>query len=367
MSEARPITLATADLEGLGGHIGPTPEDFQVVEIPAYLPAEQGSHCFVRIRKRALTSPEAAARLASVAGVPVSGVGMAGMKDRWAVTEQWMSVPDTAPGVLAGWKDGALEVLEAHAHPHKLRTGHLRGNRFSIRLVETRPWEARRAEALVERLVSHGLPNRFGPQRFGRDADNAAAGLAILLGRGGTRDRRARRLLVSALQSALFNDYLGARLGWDRPLCPRVGELLQRQPSGGIFACERPEEDERRVLEGEVTLTGPLFGARMRRPTPGSEPEALEEAVLLGAGLTREVFEGFRKLAPGARRPLLVQTEDLSLSPCDDGGALRLEVTLPPGVYATVLLEELTQTPPEQLRPQAGPRDRTARLPEEPT
>jgi tRNA(Glu) U13 pseudouridine synthase TruD len=107
----------------------------------------------------------------------------------------------------------------------------------------------------------------------------------------------------------------------------------------------------------------------MRRPQPSSEPEALEEEVLRSAGLTREVFEGFRKLAPGARRPLLVGAEGLTLSPLEDAGTLRVEVTLPSGTYATVLLEELTHTPPEAMRLQAASGGQLARsgLPREPT
>ena len=350
MTSAWNRTIGTADLEGLAGHIGPAPEDFQVTEIPAYLPSGQGDHCFVRIRKRGVGSPEAAARLARAARVPVSGVGMAGMKDRWAVAEQWMSLPDTQPESMIGWMDGEVEVLEAMAHPHKLRTGHLRGNRFSIRLVESRPWDAVRAGALEERIASMGLVNLFGPQRFGRDSDNAAHGIDVLLGRRAPRDRRQRRLLVSALQSALFNDYLLERFAWDQPLRPRRGEILERLSSGGLFPCGSPEEDEPRIRQGEVSLTGPIFGARMRRPEPGSEAEALENAVLQGAGLGREAFDSQRKLAPGSRRPLLVRVEGLTITPLAEEGTLRVDVTLPPGVYATVLLHELTHTPVKELR-----------------
>lgn len=345
MTEAAWSPLCTAELEGLGGRIGPEPEDFRVVEIPAYPPTGQGDHVFVRIRKRAITSMEAAARLARVAGVPVGEVGMAGMKDRWAVAEQWMSLPGGAASVLGGWSDEVVQVVEMCAHGHKLRTGHLRGNQFSLRIVGARPWEASRSEALCSRLGALGVPNRFGPQRFGRGALNASRGLGLLTGQRGPRDRRTRRLLVSAVQSALFNDYLVARLRWAEPQRPRLGEILMRLPSGGAFPCERPEEDEPRIRAGEVALTGPLFGSRMRSPDPGSEPHGLEEEVLSAAGIRRDLFDGWRRLAPGGRRPLQIRAEGLRVEPLAEEGEVRVEVTLPAGAYATMLLLELTHTP----------------------
>src|SRR5262249_40504653 len=106
-----------------------------------------------------------------------------------------------------------LRVLEAHRHPHKLRTGHLRGNRFRIVLRGcTPPAALLRAQAVLARLAARGLPNYYGQQRFGRDADNAARGAALVRGELRVRDRGQRRLLVSALQSELFNQVLTARL-----------------------------------------------------------------------------------------------------------------------------------------------------------
>lgn len=348
-----PRPFFTADLRGTGGRIGPDPEDFRVVEIPSYGPAGNGSHCFVKVRKRGITSQEAARRLAEAVGVSGRDVGMAGMKDRRAVADQWMSLPEVAPEALTGLSIQDVEVLEASAHPHKLRTGHLRGNRFIIRLVDTEPLSAQDLSALVARISSHGMPNRFGAQRFGHQGDNASGGRAILMGEANPRDRRTRRLLVSALQSQLFNAYLEARLGWGGSTGvprPSLGEVLKRYPSGGLFVCDDPGRDDERVRMREVVPTGPLFGPRMMRPAPGSASAALEEEVLLGAGLSRELFERSRKLAPGGRRPLVVYPEDLVVEEPGGTGTLRVSVTLPAGVYATVLLLELTHTPLSCLR-----------------
>lgn len=341
------LPLATGGLEGTGGHIGPRPADFQVVEIPRYAPSGQGDHCFVRIRKTGLTSWEAAARLARALGQRSGDVGLAGIKDKHAVTEQWLSVPDVAPqDALAVTLEG-VEVLEAVRHGHKLRTGHLAGNRFVVRLTGVGEGALDRAEAILSQVATGGAYHGFGPQRFGARGDNAHLGRELLAGKRQIRQRRQRRLALSALQSELFNAYLAARVRL--PLeTPLAGELVQKTDTGGIFPAEDPEEVAARMARREVVVTGPLFGPKMRSPAAQGPAAALEERVLAEAGLTREDFAPFRRLAPGARRPLLVWPLEPAVRALDQG--LQVRFTLPPGGYATVLLREITKTPFEALR-----------------
>ncbi len=340
---------------GSGGQIGGAPEDFRVEEIPAYVPAGEGEHCFVRIRKRDLTSAEAAKRLARALGRRTGDVGMAGMKDRRAVTEQWMSVPEVTPEAVLAVRVPGLEILEAALHGNKLRTGHLQGNRFSIRLVGLGPDGVARATARLEALQRRGQLHVFGPQRFGRRGANLGSGLALLRERGrdrGRGDRRQRRLLVSAVQSALFNHYLARRLQEGPLEEPLAGEILQLRPRGGSFRCDDPVKEAARFARGELVPTGPLYGPRMRPPA-ADRPAALEAETLEAGGLTRDDFAAFKKLAPGGRRPLLVWPEAGEVQAAAPDGAW-LHFVLPPGAYATVLLREITQTPFETLRASAA-------------
>ena len=75
-------------------------------------------------------------------------------------------------------------MLCAELHKNKLRTGHLRGNRFTVTLRGVAADAASRAAAIVARLEAEGLPNFYGAQRFGRQGDNARRGLELL---GGAR------------------------------------------------------------------------------------------------------------------------------------------------------------------------------------
>jgi len=348
------LPLATSDLPGTGGHMGPNPVDFRVTELPRYVPCGEGDHCFLRIRKCAITSWEAAARVALALDRRPGDVGLAGIKDRLAVAEQWISVPDVEPADALGLELPGVEILEAARHGNKLRTGHLAGNLFVVRLVDVDPGARTRAEAILQRLVAGGAYHYFGPQRFGARGDNAQRGRELLAGKLRIRDRRQRRLVLSALQSELFNAYLVARVqdhGAASLQRPGAGELVQKTDSGGVFAVEDPAEVAERIARREVVVTGPLFGPKMRRPPENSACWALEEQVLARAGLELAAFDPWKRIAQGARRPLLFWPKDPVVRQLD--ADLEVQFELPPGGYATVILREITKTPFEALRPES--------------
>jgi tRNA pseudouridine13 synthase len=320
-----------------------SPETFVVEEIAAYAPVGTGSHTFLWIEKRGLGTPEAVRRLARALDVAERDVGYAGLKDRHATTRQWVSVPEVAPEAALALELPDLRVLEAQRHGNKLRTGHLRGNRFEVVLTDVAPEEA---ALLGERLAAagrHGLPNGFGPQRFGAAGDNVRIGLALLRGERRERDHRKRRLMLSALQSAVFNRVLASRQAEPGGLLRvRTGDVLQKTASGGLFVTDDLARDQARVDAGELCPTGPLPGSREVEPPPGTEAAALEEQALAEVGVTREELASAGRDLPGARRPLLIPVT-LGDPPLAEEGprALRLRFSLPAGSYATTLLQSL--------------------------
>src|SRR5262245_5302680 len=174
------MLLATRDLPGTGGLHKATPEDFIVDELPAYAPSGEGTHTFLRIEKRGLTTADAVARLARALDVQPKDAGTAGQKDRQALTRQWISLPGVDPERALALTVEGVRVLEAARHGHKLRTGHLAGNRFTLTLRGVVPDGLARARAIVEWLATHGMANYFGQQRFGARGDNAARGKQLL-------------------------------------------------------------------------------------------------------------------------------------------------------------------------------------------
>jgi len=325
------------------------PEDFVVEEIPAYSPAGEGAHTFVRVEKRGRTTEEVASSLARAAGVRPRDVGYAGRKDRHAVTTQWLSAPGLEPEAALALRMPGVRVLEAARHPHKLRTGHLRGNRFTITLHGVSEVSAVQARERLEAFARLGMPNRFGAQRFGREGDNAERGRAVLCGELRPRDRRKARFWVSALQSAVFNEALRLR---DLPLHEvEAGDVAVVVGRGGLFVVTDVEREAERAARFEISATGPIFGARAgtRDPAPEGRVAAREAQAMLRLGLDPSALaappRGLR--LPGGRRALRVRAADATA--LHEGDRLRLGFVLPPGSYATVLLEELSRSEPDEL------------------
>ena len=312
-----------------------TPEEFAVDEIPLYAPSGEGGHTFVRVEKRDATTEQVAGALARAAGVAAGEVGYAGRKDRRAVARQWLSVPALDPERALALELPGARVLEAARHPHKLRTGQLRANAFAVAVRGVDAAAAARARERLAEIERLGLPNRFGVQRFGREGDNAERGRALLEGRLRLRDRRAARFLVSALQAAVFNEVLARR---PLPLdCVEAGDVAQVVASGGLFVVEDEAREAPRAAAFEISATGPIFGSARQRG-PAGAPAARERAALDGFGMAAcKPPPGLR--LRGTRRPLRVPVR---AAVAEHGGdTLWLRFELPPGSYATVLIEEL--------------------------
>lgn len=182
----RPTTAPTltADLPGTGGVIKQRPEDFLVEETPLYEPAGEGEHLYLFIEKRGMSTMQLTGLLANHFDVPKRAVGVAGLKDKHAITRQVVSIH--APGKrfedFPMIRDERVGVLWTDYHTNKLRRGHLKGNRFSIRIRGVSPTAVVRAKPILARLEQRGVPNRFGPQRFGFLENNHQVGAALLRG-----------------------------------------------------------------------------------------------------------------------------------------------------------------------------------------
>ncbi len=337
------LPYVTPDLPGTGGIAKVVPEDFRVDELPAYLPCGEGEHTFLHVEKRGRNTREVVADLARMLGVSEREAGVAGQKDRHALTTQWVSLPGVAPEKAAGLEGPGFRVLEARRHGNKLRTGHLRGNRFELRLRGTDAEGLARARAVGDALAVRGLPNYYGPQRFGRFGDNGEVGRLLLLGADDprvrrVRDRTQRRFLISAFQSEVFNRVLATRVADGTWAAPLEGDVLQKLPAGGSFVCEDPAADAPRVASFELSITGPMPGRKVR-PAPRGAPAELEARVLAETGVTAEHLARTSD-AEGTRRALRLP---LALDVREDDEGLLLSFELPPGAYATVVLREIVK------------------------
>ncbi len=164
----------TGDVPPIGGEIRARIEDFLVDEEPLYQPCGEGEHIYLLVEKRGRSTHQAVDALAKHFGVERRAVGYAGLKDTRAITRQVFSVhtPGKSFEDFPDFGDEHMSVLWADMHTNKLRVGHLRGNRFSIRIRGVRAVDARAALRVVDRLEREGVPNLLGEQRFGARANN---------------------------------------------------------------------------------------------------------------------------------------------------------------------------------------------------
>jgi tRNA pseudouridine13 synthase len=344
------MRLTTHALPGTGGLHKAAPEDFVVDELPAYSPSGEGGHTFIRFEKRGLTTAEAVARLCRVLGAKQNEAGVAGQKDRQALTTQWVSLPAVEPERALAAEVEGMRVLEASRHGHKLRTGHLAGNRFVLTVRGVVADAEARARAILAVLSRDGMPNFFGAQRFGARGDNAVRGKQLLAPAGGDNARRPRvhgpekRMLVSAYQAELFNRYLDARIDDALLTTALVGDVLKKSDTGGLFTVdEAAHADAQARLDARaLVVTGPMYGHKMMAPPPGTPSGVREESLLAAESIDAAAFAVLGKLAEGTRRPLTVPIGATAVR-APEPGVLVLEFMLPPGAYATVLLAEVTK------------------------
>ncbi|MFN4241950.1 MAG: tRNA pseudouridine(13) synthase TruD [Tepidisphaerales bacterium] len=421
------LPYATADVPGIGGKIKLRPEDFYVQELPAYEPSGDGEHVLMEVQKVGLSTFDAVARLAELLSVRPIDIGYAGMKDRHAVTRQLLSVRGTTPEAAMAVKTPQLSVLWAARHGNKLRLGHLRGNRFAIKIREVDPLAVTRVAPLLRRLEHTGVPNYFGEQRFGRRGNNDLLGAALVRqdnrelarlllgdpqrgvddgmqfkartlyeqgdlegamkawprshglerrllhrviktgkpsGAGIALDEHLRRLFVTALQSRIFNEILAERVRQGSYARLIPGDWAFKHDNGACFHVEDVEREQPRCAAWEISPTGPLVGFRVS--LADGDAGAIENAALARHRLTPAMFKvpGYHRVK-GTRRPLRFRPADVEYAGGVDehGGHITVAFTLPPGAFATVLLRELMKNDASD-RPDASESPDTSERPD---
>lgn len=314
-----------------------SPDDFKVEEILGFELDGEGEHLWVNARKTSMNTREVIDWLAGVFGVTARDIGHSGLKDKNAVTTQWFSLP--LP-IGAAIPDGlsnlaAVEIVRHVRSRKKLRIGAHRQNRFQI-ILRDLPEGAATIEEGLQKIVRQGFPNYFGPQRFGHGGRNVASARSMFSG-GRKTTRFKRGIYLSAARSHLFNQVLAARIQDQSWLEILPGEVCILNGTNSIFECASPDDEiHKRHQQMDIHASGPLHGRGDSLCTDRvQELEAhclRDETVLMqgleAAGLKQE------------RRALRSVANDLSWQWLDTD-ALRIDVTLQRGVYATALLGEL--------------------------
>lgn len=398
----RPRRLLS-DLAPASGTIKAEYDDFVVEEVPRYAFDGEGTHVLFLVEKTGIGSMQAVHDIARALGVPRRDIGLAGLKDARAVSRQWMSLEHADADRIRALELPRIRVVDVTRHHNKLRLGHLKENRFHIRVRDVDTGRFAELRNALETLVRRGVPNYFGEQRFGGSGSNAAIGralllrqddeavdlilgrpnemdhgdvrrarkayessrfeealrlwprmfreqrtlLGVLLKRKGDKrraafaiDRVMRRFYISAYQSDLFNRVVEARLPSGLDRL-MDGDLAWLHANGAVFRVESAAVEQPRADSFEISPTGPIFGYRMTPPS--GEPLRIEQSVLAAEQLQDDQLKFSRQFASGARRPLRFCPTGarIELGADERGAYFALEFSLPRGCYATSLLREL--------------------------
>lgn len=342
-------------------HFTKNNSDFTVSEIPMYEFSGEGEHLVLHVRKKDMTTWQMIQTLSEVCGAKARDFGYAGLKDKDGMTTQYISIHKSYEAKLEGFTHDKIKILSRTYHNNKIKIGHLKGNRFFIRLKKVLPTDALKLEQALRTIKEEGYPNFFGYQRFGREKNNFEQGRAILKGERRERNKKIKDLLISAYQSELFNQWLSKRIEisrlingfnekeiasmfpWDKETIKAVkkqprfmkilpGDVCHHYPHGKAYICEDTVVESERFALRDVTLTGWLPGSRAMR----SEGIAKE--------IETEFFaeaEPFLDQMNGARRFAWSFAEDVEWNYREQEAWFEMQFSLQKGSYATVVLEEV--------------------------
>ena len=308
---AYPSSGATATLKFLN-------EDFIVTELPLLPPCGEGEHVWLDIEKNGANTAFVAQQLAKAANVEDSGVGYAGLKDRYAITRQWFSIhlPKGETPDFTSLQHPEFKVLSQSRHLKKLRPGDLQGNHFKIVLRDV-TGDRDAIEANLKAVASQGVPNYFGAQRFGHDGGNVEQGRAMLAREIRVRNPKNKGIYLSAVRSFVFNEVLALRM------------------AQGLWGKTLPGD----VMDEAGRPTGPLWGRG--RVVSTDQAQALENGV---AERHATLCEGMEYAGLSQERRALVAIPAAMAWEWPQADQLVLEFSLPAGNYATSVLNEILRT-----------------------
>ncbi len=338
----------------------PTSRDFIVDEIPLYEFSGSGEHLILHIRKKDMTTWELISTLSKYLKIKQRDIGYAGLKDKNSMSMQYISI--LAKGneeKLNSFNHDKIKILNIYRHNNKIKIGHLKGNRFKIRLKKILGVQRDKLDSTLKWIEKSGIPNYFGSQRFGTDGNNWQEGRDIIEGKLKIRDKKTKNFLINAYQSYLFNSWLSKRVELSLLLesfsekevetllnLPinslkgvksqsnffklLEGEVMMHYPFGRVFKLESIEREAERFKRFDISPTGLLSGKRVT--------VADSTAGLIEQKYNRDIAQN------GLRRYAWVKPIDIESRYIEEKAHYELEFSLPKGSYATTLLDTLRGT-----------------------
>ncbi|MFA6195167.1 MAG: tRNA pseudouridine(13) synthase TruD [Sulfurimonas sp.] len=339
-------------------HFKQSPRDFVVEEIPLYEFSGEGEHLVLFVRKKSLSTLELVSIIAKHLGIQNKEIGYAGLKDKHAMTKQYISLHKKHEEAMENFEHENIKILSKNYHNNKIKIGHLKGNRFYIKVKKVNPTSAKKIDEAIKNISDFGMPNYFGYQRFGNDGDNHIDGEKVAKGIKKERNPKIKKLLISAYQSHLFNLWLSRRLeintliknfsaselepllnmpieeveqlkAQKHPFKVMLGDIMEHYPHGRLFDFDGSQEDLERFMNRDISVTGLLCGKKVRVSSQA-------------AGMVEKEFNDTIN-EDGARRYAWVYPTEVEGRYLSEEAQYEMNFSLPKGSYATVLVEEIAK------------------------
>lgn len=335
-----------------------TVERFFVEEIPLYEFTNSGNFLVLKIKKQDLSTWKLITVIAKACEIEEKDIGYAGLKDKNATAIQYISVNKKFTKYLfKNLTTSKIEVLETFYNKSHIKIGHLKGNKFKIDLHKVSVEDAKFFNTTAKKMQVSGIPNYYGYQRFGEDGRSYLQGKEIA--HSGKKLKGSKeRLLVSAYQSHLFNNWLNSRVNISKIVTTSnateaseklnypielvkalqsqkqffklfIGDCITTYPYGKENNVKDMFNSSTQFSKQQISPTGLLVGDNA--PRAKSDARHLEE---------RFDDNDLNRLK-GDRRFAWIWPTGVETNYNSNKKSLSVEFYLPKGSYATTFLEEL--------------------------
>ena len=321
------------------------PEDFVVNEVMDVIPCGEGEHYWLDISKVKCNTEQLAKALAKFSSVSIRDVGYSGMKDYFAQTRQWFSVWKPKGGEPS-WKEFKLDGVTIHQvirHQRKIKRGTHKSNKFEI-VIRNVTGDLSDIENRLERIVTLGVPNYFGQQRFGNNAENMSQVLDYFCGDKKVKSKHLRGILLSSARSWLFNEVVSARIKEGTFFKLHENEPTNLNSSSSIFKSVGDRAEHDRIVALDIHPTAPMWGVGLDKMLENYdrakvfewEQEVLNDYQVFQEGLERENLNYQRRAIRCALSEL-----QWSFEHANKQTHLMLSFELLSGQFATSVLREV--------------------------
>jgi len=325
-------------------------DNFKVIENNDFKFVKKGDFKLIKVTKRGVSTIELIEYLSEVFKINKKNIGYAGLKDKNATTIQYLTLPKNL-NVKKFNNSNRVSLQELGIVKEPLKIGNLKSNSFEIK-IKLNEQNYKLLQNALNEIKLQGMPNFFGEQRFGKISDSIKKGKKInLFGKGGKNQRSL--IVLGSYQAYYFNLWLKKRIEISKlidsgknilNLSPTLFKFLQEQNlifkllPGDILILRKKNK---KIYETAYNLQDAFykFNKKIALPSGVLFGNSVIFAKSVAGKIEREFIDREFSALKGTRREAWIFIKDLSCTFKNNTAILKF--TLPPGSYATVLLEQL--------------------------